>query len=64
MEEKIKKLYDKDDKLAYQILLELEKEAEESNKLYKYFDELLSMLKSEKTFVRVRGFRLICHLAK
>jgi hypothetical protein len=57
-------LYDKDDKIAYNNLLELESEAEESNEIYSYFEEFLSMLNDEKTFVRVRAFRLICALAK
>lgn len=64
MIEKINLLYDKDDKIAYKILLELENEVTESNELYNYFDELLNMLKNENTFVRVRAFRLICALAK
>lgn len=64
MKEKIKMLYDKDDKVAYKNLLELENEITESNELYNYFDELLNMLKHEKTFVRVRAFRLICALSK
>lgn len=61
MKEKIKMLYDK---VAYKNLLELENGVTESNELYNYFDELLNMLKHEKTFVRVRTFRLICALAK
>ena len=64
MNDKIKMLYDKDDKVAYKNLLELENEITESNELYNYFDELLNMLKHEKTFVRVRAFRLICALSK
>ena len=64
MKEKIDMLYDKDDKDAYNNLLELESEAAESNEIYSYFEEFLSMLNDEKTFVRVRAFRLICALAK
>lgn len=64
MKEKIKELYDKDDKVAYSNLLELEAEATESNELYNYFDELIEMLNNDKSFVRVRAFRLICALAK
>ena len=64
MKEKIKMLYDKDDKAAYKKLLELESEVVESNELYNYFNDLLNMLKNEKSFVRVRAFRLICALAK
>lgn len=64
MKEKIQMLYDKDDKFAYEVLLELENDVTESNELYYYFDELIQMLKNESTFVRVRAFRLICALAK
>ena len=64
MKEKIKMLYDKDDKVAYKVLLELETEVTELNELYNYFNDLLNMLKNEKSFVRVRAFRLICALAK
>lgn len=64
MKDKINQLYDKDDKSAYNNLLKLEIEAAETNELYNYFDELVSMLSSERTFVRVRAFRLICALSK
>jgi hypothetical protein len=64
MKDKILKLYDKDNKVAYNNLLDLELETTGSNEIYNYFDELLGMLKNEKSFVRVRAFRLICALAK
>ncbi len=64
MKDKINKLYDKDDKNAYNSLIKLEIEVAESNELYDCFDELLSMLNNDKTFIRVRAFRLICALAK
>lgn len=60
----IKKLEDKDDKVAYNNLLELEKLAEQSDAIYEYFDIFLEMLDNEKSFIRVRGFRLICKNAK
>lgn len=64
MKEKIKKLYNKDNNTAYKTLLELETMATESNELYNYFNEFLEMLNNEKTFIRVRGFRLICSITK
>ena len=64
MKSKIDNLYSTDDKSAYETLLELERITENSNNLYYNFDELLDMLKSDKSFVRVRAFRLICALAK
>lgn len=45
-------------------MLELESITAESNELYSYFNLLLAMLHVEKTFIRVRRFRLICCLAK
>lgn len=64
MKEKIKNLYNEDNNSAYKTLLELEIITTESNELYNYFNEFLKMLNNEKTFIRVRGFRLICSLAK
>lgn len=64
MKEKIENLYNEDNNSAYKTLLELETITTESNELYNYFDEFLKMLNNEKTFVRVRGFRIICSLAK
>ena len=64
MKEKIKNLYNEDNKSAYKTLLELETITTESNELYNYFNEFLKMLNNEKTFIRVRGFRIICSLAK
>ena len=64
MKDKINNLYNKDDNISYNTLLELELITSQSNELYEYFDELLNMLNNEKSFVRVRGFRLICALAK
>ena len=64
MKEKTENLYNEDNNSAYKTLLEIETISTESNELYNYFNDLLEMLNSEKTFVRVRGFRLICCLAK
>ena len=64
MKEKIENLCNEDNNVAYKTLLELEAMTTESNELYNYFNEFLKMLNNEKTFIRVRGFRLICYLAK
>ncbi len=64
MKERIANLYNEDNNIAYKTLLELEAITTESNELYSYFKDLLELLNNEKTFVRVRGFRLICCLAK
>ncbi|MBS7020944.1 MAG: SufBD protein [Firmicutes bacterium] len=63
-EEIRKKLCDKDNQKAYQTLLEFEMITTESNELYPYFDLFLSLLDDKHSFVRVRGFRIICALAK
>ena len=61
MKEKVAELYNKNNNTAHKAMLELEILTKE---LYDYFEELLNMLDNEKTFVRVRGFRLICSLSK
>jgi len=62
--DKVKLLYDKDSTVTYANLLELEEISENENTLYPYLDEFISMLKSEKYSIRVRGFRLLCKQAK
>ncbi|HPF82557.1 MAG TPA: SufBD protein [Bacilli bacterium] len=64
MENKLNILINSDDKSAYSELLELETICTESNELYNYFDTLLGLLRKDNLFLRVRGFRLICSLAK
>ncbi|MDH6364595.1 hypothetical protein M2139_001582 [Enterococcus sp. PF1-24] len=61
---KIQSLYEKDNNLAYKNLQELEKISETSNQLYPYLNEFISMLKSDKYVMRVRGFRLACKQAQ
>ena len=57
-------LQSKKNKEAYQLLLLLEKQSEESAELYPLFEDFLGLLGSESAFVRVRGFRLACAQAK
>ena len=64
IENKIKGLYGKGTKESFDNLLELEAISEQVDIVYPYFNEFLAMLKSEKYLFRVRGFRLICKLAK
>lgn len=64
MKDKIQNLRHKDNSVAYKTLLELEAITADSNELYPYFNEILKMISHEDTFVRVRGFRMICALAK
>ena len=57
-------LQNKDDAEAYRLLQKLEEQSAESNSLYKDFDDFLRLLSSNKSYVRTRGFRLICAQAK
>ena len=54
----IEELTNKKDTEAHKLLLELEKQSEESDRLYVYFDDFLTLLQSKSSFVRMRGFRL------
>jgi len=60
----IEGLQNKNDSEAYILQLKLEKESTESNKYYSYFNDFLKLLDSKSSFVRTRGFRLICSQAK
>jgi acetate kinase len=60
----VESLYDKDNNLAYKSLQELESISEENNSVYCYMDEFIKMLEHSNSYIRVRGFRLICKNAK
>lgn len=64
IEDMVNLLYDKDDKKAYASLKELESISDIKNDVYRHFDEFINMLSNEKSYIRVRGFRLICKNAK
>lgn len=49
---------------AYQFLLLLERESEESDSLYGSLDDFLTLLQDKNSLVRTRGFRLICAQAR
>lgn len=51
MKEKSENLWNDNHNRAYKTLSELEKITQESNELYDYFDDLLEMLDSSKTFI-------------
>lgn len=57
-------LYSNDDKEAYNSLIQLENFSENSNEVYSYINEFFAMLNNQKSYIRVRGFRLICKNAK
>lgn len=60
----MERLYDKDTRTAYVNLLEMETLSDRDDVVYPYVDVFLSMLKSEKYVIRVRGFRLLCRQAR
>ena len=57
-------LYSNDDKDAYNSLIQLENFSENNNEVYSYINEFFEMLDNQKSYIRVRGFRLICKNAK
>ena len=57
-------LQNKNDKEAHQLLLQLESRSAETDELYAYFEDFLGLLKGKSSYVRTRGFRLICALAQ
>ena len=57
-------LFDKNNKVAYKALLELQKESEETNCIYPYMDRLSSMLDNDNSYIRTRGLTLIAYNAK
>lgn len=59
MKDKLIDLVESNNNKAYQVLLELEMTCTNSSELYDYFDYLLNLLKSDKLFIKIRGFRLI-----
>ncbi len=57
-------LCSKQHKQAHALCLKLERQSEETNALYEAFPLFLEMLDSPISYVRVRGFRLICAQAQ
>ena len=57
-------LFDKNNKIAYKALLELQKASEETNCIYPYMDRLSSMLDNDNSYIRTRGLTLIAYNAK
>lgn len=54
----------KDTKGSYSLFLQLEKQAGEEPELFREYPLYLEMLKSESSYIRVRGFRMLCAGAK
>lgn len=57
-------LWDKDNKVAYQALQELQKESIETDLVYPYMDRFCDMLESDNSYIRTRGLTLLAYHAK
>ena len=64
MEEMLRKLIDKDDKAAYEFAKLIGSESAESDKYLDMIPIFAEMLKDKSSFVRARGFMLICNQAR
>ncbi len=62
--ETLELLLDKNNKIAYKALQELQKESAETDCVYPYMDKLSDMLDSDNSYVRTRGLTLLAHNAK
>ena len=54
----------KDTKSSYSLFLQLERQAGEDPALFQEYPLYLEMLKSNSSYLRVRGFRMLCAAAK
>lgn len=64
LEETFGRLFDKNNNTAYKALQELQRESEESNRVYCYMDQLADMIDSDNSYIRTRGLTLIAYNAK
>ena len=64
VEENFALLFDKNNNTAYKALQALQKECEESDKIYCYMDMLADMMDSDNSYIRTRGLTLIAYNAK
>ena len=64
VEDNFKLLFDKNNNTAYKALQILQKECEESDKVYCYMDKLADMIDNDNSYIRTRGLTLIAYNAK
>ena len=57
-------LYGKETWDIWRKFQEIESSIDESKLLYGYFDDIEKMLFDEKSYIKMRGFRIICKLSK
>lgn len=63
-EEIFKVFYGQEKSDVWKKFQEIENSIEDSDMLYEYFDDIKKMLFDEKSYIRMRGFRIICKLSK
>lgn len=63
-EEVLSVLYGKETVEVYREFQKIEKNIDESDSIYSYFEDIKQMLLDERSAVRVRVFKIICRLAK
>lgn len=57
-------LYGKEKWDVWRKFQEIENSIEQSKMLYEYFDDITKMLYDKKSYIKMRGFRIICKLSK
>lgn len=63
-EEVFNVFYGKEKREIWEKFQNIEKNIENSNELYIYFNEISKMLTNEESYIKMRGFRIICKLSK
>ncbi len=63
-EEIVNILYGKETWDVYKEFKKIEESIDNSDELYKFFNEFKTMILNDKSAIRVRGFRIICKLSK
>lgn len=62
--EAFERLFDKNNKVAYQALQELQKASVETDCVYPYMDQFSDMLDSDHSYIRTRGLTLLAYNAR
>jgi len=57
-------LFDKNDKIAYKCLIELESASEQDSRVYQFFNTFVDMIDNDNSYIRTRGLLLIAINAK
>lgn len=57
-------LYGKEKWDVWEEFQKTEKSIEDSKEIYDYYDEIKNMLLDQTSYIRLRGFRIICKLSK